>query len=167
MRKVPEVEEARSLMREAMDWSVFTWLLRKSEVRATADRANASLDRLKRATKSRCSRELRLAYKETEPKADPYGSAKFTLNAIDPESRILIRRLQDGDDAARAARKDAEETFDDAEKRLSTDLAREGCRKAMRQWELDLKVIRHAEAISACARLAGKSQRLRGGVAEA
>lgn len=46
MRKVPEVEEARAVMTEAMAWSVFTWLLRKSEVRATADRANAAVDRL-------------------------------------------------------------------------------------------------------------------------
>ena len=141
-------------MTEAMEWSVFTWLLRKSEVRATADRANAALDRLKRATKSHWSSELRLAYKEKAPRGGPYGSAASTLNAIDPESRILIRRLQDGEDAARMARKDAEETFDEAEKRLSTDLAREGCRKAMQQWQLDLKVIRHAQAISASGTLA-------------
>jgi hypothetical protein len=138
-----------------MDWSVFTWLLRKSEVRATADRANAALDRLKRAAKSHWCSELRLAYKEKEPKGGPYGSAASTLNVIAPESRILIRRLQDGEDAARMARKDAEETFDEAEKRLSTDLAREGCLKAMRQWELDLNVIRHVEAISRSGTLAG------------
>jgi hypothetical protein len=155
LRKVTEVDEARALMAEALDWSVFTWLLRKGEVRATADRANAALSRLKRATKSRWSSEIGLAYEEKEPKGGPYSSAASTLNDIDPESRILIRKLQEEELASRTARKDAEEMFDEAEKRLSTNLAREGCRKAMRQWELDLTVIRHAEAISACARLAG------------
>ena len=81
-------------MTDAMDWSVFTRLLRKSEVRATADRANAALDR-RNATKSRWSSELRLAYKEAKPKGGPYGSAASKLNVVDPESRILIRKLQE------------------------------------------------------------------------
>jgi len=86
LRKVPEVEEARAVMTEAMAWSVFTWLLRKSEVRATADRANAAVDRLKRATRSRWSSEIRLAYKETEAKGSPYSSVASALEAIDPEN---------------------------------------------------------------------------------
>ena len=101
MRKVPEVEEARAVMTEAMAWSVFTWPLRKSEVRATADRANAAVDRLKRATRSRWSSEIRLAYKETEAKGSPYSSVASALEAIDPENTILIRKLQDGEKAAR------------------------------------------------------------------
>jgi hypothetical protein len=155
LRKVPEVEEARALMTEAMAWSVFTWVLRKCEVRVTADRANAALNRLKRATRSSWSSEIRLAYKEKKSKAGSYGWAASSLKAIDPEGRILIRKVHDGEQVARTARKDAEHTFDEAEKRLSTDLAREGCRKALRQWELDLKVIRHSKDISVCARLAG------------
>jgi hypothetical protein len=47
--KLPEVEEAKALMAEAMDWSVFTWLLQKSSVREIADRANVALDKLNRA----------------------------------------------------------------------------------------------------------------------
>jgi hypothetical protein len=88
-------------MTEAMAWSVFTWLLRKSEVRATADRANAAVDRLKRATRWRWSSEIRLAYKETEAKGSPYSSVASALEAIDPEDTILIRKLQDGEKAAR------------------------------------------------------------------
>jgi hypothetical protein len=42
---------------------------------------------------------------------------------------------------------DAEETFDEAERQLSTSLAREGCRKAIQSWELHEKAIRRAEAL--------------------
>jgi hypothetical protein len=42
---------------------------------------------------------------------------------------------------------DAEQTFDTAEKQLSTALAREGCRKAIRSWELRERAIRKAEAL--------------------
>jgi hypothetical protein len=41
MRKLPEVQHAKELMTEAMDWSTFKWLFEKSRVRQTADRANA------------------------------------------------------------------------------------------------------------------------------
>ena len=141
-------------MTEAMAWSVFTWPLRKSEVRATADRANAAVDRLTRATRSRWSSEIRLAYKETEAKGSPYSSVASALEAIDPENTIVIancrtekRRLE--------ARRDAGQTFDEAEKQLSTDLTREGSIKAIRRWELDLNLIHRADGISTYARLAG------------
>jgi hypothetical protein len=32
----------------------------------------------------------------------------------------------------------------EAERQMNTDLAREGCQKAIRQWELDEKAIRRA-----------------------
>jgi hypothetical protein len=41
---------------------------------------------------------------------------------------------------------DAEHTFDEAERLLSTSLAREGCQKAIRSWDLHEKAIRRAEA---------------------
>jgi len=41
----------------------------------------------------------------------------------------------------------AEETFDEAERQLSTRLAREGCEKAIRAWDLKEKAISKAEAI--------------------
>ncbi|HEX4783648.1 MAG TPA: hypothetical protein VH350_04865, partial [Candidatus Sulfotelmatobacter sp.] len=46
MEKLPEVETARTLMTEAMRWSVVRWLREKKRVRKTADQANAALDRL-------------------------------------------------------------------------------------------------------------------------
>jgi hypothetical protein len=51
---------------------------------------------------------------------------------------------------------EAKVTFDEAERQLNTDLAREGCRKAIHQWELDEKAIRRAEAIPNPAPASGK-----------
>jgi hypothetical protein len=64
----------------------------------------------------------------------------------DPEIRLLVEKVKDADDAARRVRMDAEETFDEAERQLSTCLAREGCQKAIHSWELHEKAIRRAEA---------------------
>jgi hypothetical protein len=69
MRKLPEVEEAKSLMKEAMDWSVFKWLFEKSRVRETADQAKAALDKLNRSVKAHWSSEIKAAYKELATKA--------------------------------------------------------------------------------------------------
>jgi hypothetical protein len=55
--------------------------------------------------------------------------------------------MKEADDLAYRARMDAEKTFDDAEKQLSTSLAREGCRKAIESWDLHEKAIRKAEAM--------------------
>lgn len=129
-------------MTEAMDWSVFTWLFRKSTVREVADAANAALDKLNRVTKSHWSDEIKTAYKAygKDAKADPHSLAS-------PEIQQFVERVKHADDAARRARQEAEDTFSEAESTLNTDLAREGCRKALHQWELDLKAIRCAEAV--------------------
>jgi hypothetical protein len=145
MRKLAEVEEAKALMTEAMDWSVFTWLFQKSKVREVADEANAALDKLNKSTKARWSEEIKLAYKALPGKGR--RQEELTPSAIDPEIQIFVKKVKEADDAARRARRDAEDTFDDAERTLNTDLAREGCRKAIHQWELDEKAIRKAEAI--------------------
>ena len=39
----------------------------------------------------------------------------------------------------------AEKTFDDAERRLSTSLAREGCQKAILSWEIHGRAIGESE----------------------
>jgi hypothetical protein len=41
----------------------------------------------------------------------------------------------------------AEQTFDEAEKQLSTRLAREGCRQAIESWNLHQKAIRQSETL--------------------
>lgn len=136
-------------MTEAMEWSVFTWLFRKSTVREVADAANAALDKLNRATKSHWSDEVKAAYKAhgKDGKSDPHSQAS-------PEIQQFVERVKHADDAARRARQEAEDTFAEAESTLNTDLAREGCRKALHQWELDLKAIRCAEAAPTSAKTA-------------
>jgi len=54
--------------------------------------------------------------------------------------------VKEADDQAHHARMDAERTFDEAERRLSTSMAREGCKKAIHSWDLHEKAIRRAEA---------------------
>jgi hypothetical protein len=142
VRKLPEVEEAKALMTEAMEWSVFTWLFQKSKVRAIADQANAVLDQLNRTTKAGWSDEIKAAFKRLGRR-----DADGVDSSIDPEIQQFVKKVKHADDAARHARKDAEDTFDEAERQLNTGLAREGCRKALHQWELDAKAIRCAEAV--------------------
>jgi len=149
VRKLPEVEEAKSLMMEAMEWSVFRWLFEKRRVRETADQANAALDDLNRAVKARWRSDVKAAYKELPAKAGGAGSRRQADPApqnIDPQVRTFAKKVKEADDAAHRARMDAEDTFDEAERQLNTDMAREGCQKAIRSWELHEKAIRAAEA---------------------
>ena len=69
VRKLSEVEEAKALMIEAVDWSVFRWLFEKRRVRETADEANAALDKLNQAVKARWSSDVKAAYKELAARA--------------------------------------------------------------------------------------------------
>jgi hypothetical protein len=138
MQKLPEVQQAKALMNEAIDWSVFKWLLEKPKVRAAADRANDALDRLERAVRARWSDQLKAAYKELSSRAP---------QTADPQIRLLVEKVKEAHDAAHRARMDAEETFDEAERQLSTSLAREGCKKAIHSWALYEKAIRRAEAV--------------------
>lgn len=140
MKKLPEVETAKALMMDAMSWSVMKWLREKKRVRAMADKANDALDRLNQETKARWPENSRFEYKSlgagTEHKDDPSGN-----NA--PLMKVKI-----ADDQAARARADAEETFDEAERQLSTRLAREGCRKAILSWDLHEKANAAAEAMT-------------------
>jgi hypothetical protein len=115
--KLTEVEEAKAVMTEALEWSVIKWLREKKRVRKIADVANATLDRR--------LEELRAQW-------DGTGEA-------------TIRKLRQATEQARSARMDAETTFDEAEEQLSTALAREGCRKAIHSWELYEKAIHLSE----------------------
>jgi len=144
MRKLQEVEEAKALMTEAMEWSVFTWLFRKSRVRETADRANAALDSLNRAIKEQWDGEVRLAYKSLSARSRTKGNGA-TPPHTNEETKIFVQQVKEADDAAHHARLTAEETFDEAERQLNTSLAREGCRQAIHSWQLHEKAIRRAE----------------------
>jgi hypothetical protein len=113
VRKLAEVEEAKAVMTEALDWSVLKWLREKKRVRKIADIANGLLDR---------------RLEDLRSQWDGAGEAAG-------------RKVHQAGEQARRAHMDAETTFDEAEEQLSTALAREGCRKAIQSWELYEKAI--------------------------
>jgi len=149
MRKLPEVQEAKDLMKGAMDWSAFQWLWEKSRVRETADRANAALDRLERTVKSHWSAEDKASYKLLTLQTTP--SKRQENTEPQPETAnphaALLEEVHEAHAAAQRARKDAEATFDAAERQMSTSLAQQGCKKAIHSWQLHEKAIRLAESV--------------------
>ena len=141
MQKIPEVQTAKLLMNEAINWSVMKWLREKKRVRKSADEANASLDQMRRSIGEQWKDEIKEAYGAL---ASRNGAKKPSAKANGEANRIAAQ-IRQADDEARHARLEAEEAFDKAEKQLSTSLAREGCRKAIRSWELHEQAIRIAE----------------------
>jgi hypothetical protein len=140
VRKLPEVEEAKALMTEAVEWSVMKWLREKRRVRKTADRANDALDQLSQGTKLLWPEELRAVYAAL-------GQTTSRANQGDTGMLNAVKQVKRADEEAFRARMDAESTFDEAERQLSTSMAREGCRKAIYSWELHEKAIRIAERL--------------------
>jgi hypothetical protein len=153
MEKLTEVESAKAAMTEAVAWSVMRWLREKKTVRKIADQANAALDRLNRQVKDRWPDDVRAVYESLGTKsADKMQASRpeeLTSVKIGSQTFLSVKKVKTADDEAYRARMDAEETFDLAEKQLSTALAREGCRKAIHSWELHEKAIRIAEALIA------------------
>jgi hypothetical protein len=131
MKKLSEVEKARALMSEAIDWSVMKWLTEKKRVRKSADRANEVLNEVETELRGKWSSKFRLVYEKS-------GLAS-------PEIKQLVSRIRREHDAANRFRMEAEKTFDAAEKRLSTAMARDGCRQAIEGWDHHLEAIRLAE----------------------
>lgn len=151
MEKIPSVEAAKAVMTEAVTWSVMKWLREKKAVRKIADQANAALDRLNGEVKDRWPADVRAAYENSPNRSadsvhPPTCNDSPPFNPVTP-AFLAARRVRAADQQAYRARMDAEETFDIAEKQLSTALAREGCRKAIHSWELHEKAIRMAEAL--------------------
>ena len=132
MEKLTEVEGARELMTEAIDWSVMKWLSEKRRVRKNADKANEILNLAESRTQAKWSPTFRSVYEKS-------GDAS-------PEIKQLANRIRREHDAANKLRMEAEKTFDTAEKRLSTAMAREGCRQAIEGWDHHLEAIRLAES---------------------
>lgn len=144
MQKLIEVEKARAIMTEAVDWSVMKWLREKKMVRKAADLANEALDRANKEVKAHWPEGLKAAYREltSEPEQSAANGKK---TKVDSHLLAVAKRVKEADDEAYHAHMDAEDTFDLAEKRLSTSLAREGCHKAILSWDLLEKAIRKAE----------------------
>jgi hypothetical protein len=150
MEKLSEVEAAKSLMTEAMTWSVMKWLREKKRVRKNADQANAALDKLDTTVKERWAEDVKAAYEglPTKPNGAPAGRIGHIVEkqSTTPEATLIAKKVREADNDAYHARMDAEATFDEAERQLSTSLAREGCRKAIRSWELKELAIRKSES---------------------
>jgi hypothetical protein len=147
MEKLKEVETARALMTEAVAWSVMKWLREKKRVRKAADQANGVLDKLSQAIKEQWTEGLRAAYEalaESKSSGSTRAAAKEASQTIDPNATLVAKKIKEADEQAYRARMKAEETFDKAERQLSTSLAREGCRQAIDSWDLYEKAIHKA-----------------------
>ena len=156
MQKLVAVEEAKAVMNQAKDWSVWRWLMEKSKVRKAADTAVDALASLEKQIKNGWDEDLKKAYRELEAQANletdakakrQYEKAKKEANGIDPKIKVAARRVKEADDEAYRARMDAEQAFADAERQMSASMAREGARKAVESWELREKAIRRAESL--------------------
>ena len=152
MKRPIQVETARALMIEAMKWSVMKWLREKKSVRKTADQANAALDKLNREVKQRWPSPVIAAYNILEVQSSAASAANGRQRhqsppTIEPQASALAKRMKEANDDAYRAREVAEKAFDDAERQLSTRLAREGCLKAIHAWDMLEEVIRKGEDI--------------------
>lgn len=152
MRKLAAVEEARAVMKEGMEWGMWRWLLEKGRVQEIADRATAALDEADRKVKATWSDDLKQAYKELVDQEKPKRvhrqekDPKTETADIASEVRLTAKRVKEAYDEGQRARVDAEDTFEEAEQRMSTDLAKEGARKALESYDLREHALRKAEA---------------------
>jgi hypothetical protein len=149
MDKLTEVETAKELMTEATRWSVMKWLREKRHVRDTADRANAALDQWSDSLRKKWPADLRDAYDAlSAERSSPQSGTLRSVPHNGAAHLAIAKKIKEADDEAYRARTEAEKTFDEAEKKLSTAMAREGCLKAIRSWELKEKAIRNAQQLA-------------------
>ncbi len=156
MRKLPAVEDARAIMKEGTEWGVWKWMLEKKRVREIADQARNVLDDFEMKIKDSWSDDLKIAYNHLVPQ-DGNGKQKRqrakpvekkAASKLDSQLITAVKRVKAADDEAYNAHEDAEELFAEAEKRMSTSMAREGARKALEAYNLHETAIRKAEALA-------------------
>jgi hypothetical protein len=121
MHKLAPVEEAKRLFEEAKDWGVWHWLLEKKRMRQTADAAWAALEE--------CENKVRASLGD---------GARM---------KAALQELKAADKAAHKAHMDAEAQFDEADRRMSANMAREGAQMAIDAWIMREKFIRKLEAL--------------------
>jgi hypothetical protein len=120
MHKLPAVEEAKRLFEEAKNWGTWRWLVEKRHARTTADAAWEALEECEERVRAKWSEEARQAYKEERE--------------LHAESR-----------KAHKARMDAEAQFDEADRRMSSDMACDGAQMAIDAWVMREQLIRRLE----------------------
>lgn len=161
MKKLSAVEQARHIMTEGIEWGVWKWLMEKKRVREAADEARAALDDCDMKVKLTWSDEYKLAYNQcvTEnsngkrPRKHAKGNGQV-VKITDPKILAAVKRIAEADDEAYNAHEAAEDVFAEAERKMSTSMAREGARKALVAYDLHEAAIRKAESV---AREAAKS----------
>ncbi len=150
MKKLEAVEEAREVMTAGREWGVFKWLMEKRRVRGIADRATAALNECEDSVKATWSDELKRAYNYLATLDSEAGKGKKGAKAkagdFDPEVLATAQRVLDADEETERQRLEAEDTFAEGERQLSTAMAREGAGQALATYDLHEKAIRKAEA---------------------
>ena len=164
MRKLVQVEDAKSLLEVAKEWGVWKWLTEKKKVRQAADIAWEAFDQLEKEVRSAWSDDLHKAYAELvaeaavaeggAPAKRQYEKAKKASADLDPKIKALAQKQKEIDDEAYRVRMQAEDMFSEAEKRLNTGMAREASQVAIDAYNLREKAVRKAEAAAKAAKLA-------------
>ncbi|MFZ0311901.1 MAG: hypothetical protein WAL85_04255 [Candidatus Korobacteraceae bacterium] len=157
MKKLPAVEDARAVMTEGTEWGVWKWLTEKRRVRGLADKARGALDELEMKVKLTWSDDLKIAYNQIvsedgdtkRPRSKSTKAQKSAGgNGLDPKTLGAAKRIAEADDAAYEAHEDAEEAFAEAERKMSTGMARDAARKALAAYDLHEAAIRKAEVLA-------------------
>jgi hypothetical protein len=154
MQKLREVEEARAIMTEAGQWSMWRWLTEKPKVRRIADVATAALADANAQVKETWSDELKAAYAELVAEAEldgnaaakkRYEKARKAAEAIDPKIKAAAKRVKDADDEAARVTQEAEDAFAEADRRMSASMARDSTKIALESYDLRESAIRKSE----------------------
>lgn len=156
MKKLPAVEDARAVMTEGTEWGVWKWLTEKRRVRGIADKARAALDDLETKVKLTWSDDLKIAYNQVvsddgdvkRPRRKTKDHKPAGASGADAKALAAVKRIAEADDEAYNAHEDAEEAFAEAERKMSTGMARDAARKALAAYDLHEAAIRKAEALA-------------------
>ena len=158
MKKLVVVEEARNIMTEGIEWGVWKWLMEKKRVREIADKARAALDDCEMKVKLTWSDDFKIAYNQLvadnsngsgkRQRKQAKGNGEAGGKISDPKILGAVKRVADADDDAYNAHEDAEDIFAEAERKMSTSMAREGARKALEAYDLHEGAIRKAESLA-------------------
>jgi len=158
VKKISAVEDARAIMTEGIEWGVWKWLMEKKRVRVIADEARAALDDCEMKVKLSWDDDYKLAYNQLvsengnangkRPRKQSKSNGQAATKISDAKILAAVKRIAEADDDAYNAHEDAEDVFADAERKMSTALAREGARKALEAYDLHEAAIRKAESLA-------------------
>ena len=128
------VEETKKLLREAQEWSIWTWAsaANQSRVRSGIRSATNALEREVEKAKKTWSLFIKNAYDGAE---------------VDPAIRRLIRKIRDAEREMNRATAESQATFADAERESNAGKARQGAAEALRAIEIHETVLELARSL--------------------